>query len=114
MRGGHNIFPARIENLANTAPSVARSAAIPVPDERLGEKVCLVVARKTPEAEVDGDALLRHLDEAGLSKYDMPEYLAVVDDIPLLPSGKLDKLSLIELLNAGKLEKTPIRFRPGA
>lgn len=42
------------------------------------------------------------------------EYLAVVDDIPLLPSGKLDKLSLIELLNAGKLEKTPIRFRPGA
>lgn len=114
IRGGHNIFPARIENLANTAPSVARSAAIPVPDERLGEKVCLVVARKTPEAEVDGDALLRHLDEAGLSKYDMPEYLAVVDDIPLLPSGKLDKLSLIELLNAGKLEKTPIRFRPGA
>ena len=114
IRGGHNIFPARIENLANSAPGVSRAAAIPVPDERLGEKVCLVIARTSPGGDVDPDVLLRHLDEVGLSKYDMPEFLAVVDDIPLLPSGKLDKRSLLELLDAGKLEILPVRFRPAS
>lgn len=114
IRGGHNIFPARIESLANTAPGVSRAAAIPVADERLGEKVCLVIASTSPGADVDADGLLRHLDQAGLSKYDMPEYVAVVDDIPLLPSGKLDKRSLLELLDAGKLEISPVRFRPAS
>lgn len=114
IRGGHNIFPARIENLANTAPSVTRAAVIPVADERLGEKVCLVIACTNPRDDVDADALLHHLDQVGLSKYDMPEYLAVVDDIPLLPSGKLDKRRLLELLDAGKLEISPVRFRPAS
>jgi acyl-CoA synthetase (AMP-forming)/AMP-acid ligase II len=114
IRGGHNIFPARIENLTVTMPGVARAAAIPVADERLGEKVCLVVAYTSPRDDVDADALLHHLDQVGLSKYDMPEYVAVVDDIPLLPSGKLDKRSLIELLDAGELEISPVRFRPAS
>lgn len=114
IRGGHNIFPARIESLANAAPGVSRTAAIPVADERLGEKVCLVIACTSPGDHVDADALLRHLDQVGLSKYDMPEYVAVVDDIPLLPSGKVDKRSLLELLDAGELEISPVRFRPAS
>ena len=43
IRGGHNIHPARIEDFAMRHPAVARVAAFPVPDERLGEKVCLSV-----------------------------------------------------------------------
>src|SRR5262249_35868770 len=41
IRGGHNIYPARIENLAMQHPAVERAAVLPVADERLGEKVCL-------------------------------------------------------------------------
>lgn len=111
IRGGHNIFPTRIENLANTAPGISRAAAIPVADERLGEKVCLVIACTSPNDPGDPEALLRHLDQVGLSKYDMPEYVAIVDDIPLLPSGKLDKRNLVDQLDAGKLEISPVRFR---
>ena len=43
IRGGHNIYPARIEQLAARHPDVDKVAAVPFPDERLGEKVCLVV-----------------------------------------------------------------------
>ncbi len=43
IRGGRNIYPARIEDLALKHPAVARAAAFAVPDRRLGEKVCLAV-----------------------------------------------------------------------
>ncbi len=43
IRGGHNIHPARIEELATRHPAVQRAAAVPVKDARLGEKVCLAV-----------------------------------------------------------------------
>ncbi len=41
IRGGHNIHPARIEDLAMRHSAVARVAAFAVADQRLGEKVCL-------------------------------------------------------------------------
>src|SRR5258707_12197755 len=43
IRGGHNISPAKIEALAATHVSVQRVAAVPVADQRLGERVCLAV-----------------------------------------------------------------------
>jgi acyl-CoA synthetase (AMP-forming)/AMP-acid ligase II len=109
IRGGHNIFPAKIENLASQFEAVGKAAAIPVPDDRLGERVCLVVTR-AGLAEPDTQDLLAFLDQEGLSKYDMPEFLQVVDSIPLLPSGKLDKRRLIAQLESGEITPTPIRF----
>lgn len=109
IRGGHNIFPAKIENLAMQHLAVAKAAAVPVPDERLGEKVCLVVQTR-PGQDVEAADLLGHLNRAGLSRYDMPEYFAVVDEIPLMPSGKILKRRLIEWLSAGEVEPTPVRF----
>ena len=43
IRGGHNIHPAWVEELATQHPAVQRAAAVPVKDARLGEKVCLAV-----------------------------------------------------------------------
>jgi len=39
IRGGHNVCPARIEDLAMCRPAVDRVAAAQVSDERSGEKV---------------------------------------------------------------------------
>jgi acyl-CoA synthetase (AMP-forming)/AMP-acid ligase II len=113
IRGGHNIFPAKIENYALRHPGVAKAAVVPVPDERLGEKVCLVV-QAAGDAVPSTDELLAHLDRAGLSKYDMPEYFAQVDDLPLMPSGKILKRRLVEWINAGSLVPTPVRYSPHA
>ena len=50
IRGGHNIHPARIEELATRHPAVQRAAAVPVKDARLGEKVCLAVVNRAGQS----------------------------------------------------------------
>jgi acyl-CoA synthetase len=109
IRGGHNIYPARIEALAMRHPAVARAAAFPVADARLGEKVCLAVMT-APGADIDGAALLAHLDAAGLSKFDMPEYVLLLDEIPLTATGKILKRDLVEQVRAGRLQPQPVRW----
>src|SRR3984893_11257183 len=100
IRGGRNIYPARIEALAMGHDAVAKAAAFAVADPRLGERVCLaVVARKDMRAEPE--AILRHLDMAGLSKYDMPEFLLPLEEMPLTPTGKVIKRELARWVEEG-------------
>lgn len=113
IRGGHNIYPAHIENLAMQHPAVARAAALPVPDRRLGEKVCLAMMLR-PGFEVTPDEVLLHLDRSGLSRYDMPEYYLMLDHIPLTASGKILKRDIAERITAGAVTPSPIRFTPSA
>ena len=49
-----------------------KAAAFPVADEQLGERVCLAVVPRANARPPAG--LLQHLNEQGLSKYDMPEF----------------------------------------
>ena len=109
IRGGHNIHPARIEDLAHRHVQVLKAAVFGVPDERLGEKVCLAVIGRGG-ASPRADDLLAHLHQVGLSKYDMPEYFVVMDAFPLTPSGKILKRELIEWVNAGQLTPEPVRW----
>lgn len=109
IRGGHNIHPARIEDLAYRHAKVKKAAAFSVADERLGEKVCLAIIAdgQAPEA----DDLLNHLAEVGLSKFDMPEYYIALDTMPLTASGKILKRELIEWARTGKIQPQPVRYR---
>lgn len=110
IRGGHNIYPAKIEDLAMRHPALERAAAVPVPDARLGEKVCLVVVAR-PRQEMSGPALLEHLDQAGLSRFDMPEYFLSIDAMPLTSSGKILKRELVARIQDGRLSPEPIRWQ---
>lgn len=113
IRGGHNIFPAKIEGLAIKHPGVSKAAAFPVPDERLGERVCLSVLA-AGEGAPSADELLRHLFDLGLSKYDMPEFFLELEDFPLTASGKILKRELAEWAKAGSIKPAPVRFiEPG-
>ena len=109
IRGGHNIFPAKIENLALRHPSVDKAAAIPIADERLGEKVCLVVSLKAG-AMLEAGEILAHLDQAGLSRYDMPEFFHTLPALPLTPSGKILKRDIVRMVEAGEIAPQPVRF----
>ncbi len=106
IRGGHNIYPARIEALALRHARVERVACYPVADERLGERVCIAVL-----GSVEPDDLLTHLAGCGLSKFDMPEHFLRVDAFPLTPSGKILKRELVEMTRRGLLAPVPIRYR---
>lgn len=105
IRGGHNIYPSRIEALALTHASIEKAAAFAVADDRLGERVCLAVI-----GEVTGDQVLEHLGREGLSKFDMPEWFLKLDVFPLTPSGKILKRDLAEMVAQGSLEPIAIRY----
>jgi acyl-CoA synthetase (AMP-forming)/AMP-acid ligase II len=109
IRGGHNIHPARIEMLAMRHPQVDRAAAVGVKDDRLGEKVCIVVLAKNG-ARIEPDRLLSHLHAEGLSPYEMPEYFLQVDDLPLSASGKILKRAILDPTSTA-LRPQPVRWR---
>lgn len=109
IRGGHNIHPARIEDLAHRCAKVRRAAAFPVADERLGEKVCLAIIANGQAP--DADEMLHHLAEAGLSKYDMPEYYVALDAMPLTASGKILKRELVEWVRSERIRPQAVRYR---
>ena len=109
IRGGHNIHPAKIEDLTMRHPAVARCAAFAVADARLGEKVCLSVIFHEG-AGADVDELLRHLHETGLSRYDMPEYFIAMSAYPLTASGKILKRELVEWAKSGQIRPEPVRW----
>jgi acyl-CoA synthetase (AMP-forming)/AMP-acid ligase II len=108
IRGGHNIYPAKIEALAARHAAVERVAAVPVPDPRLGERVCLAVMFR-PGKAASSEEILQHLDDAGLSKYEMPEFFLEVAEIPLTASGKMRKRDIVEWIADGRARPTAIR-----
>jgi acyl-CoA synthetase (AMP-forming)/AMP-acid ligase II len=110
IRGGHNIHPANIERLAMRHPRVERAAAVPVPDERLGEKVCLVVTA-VGTTKIEPADLLAHLDTEGLSKFDMPEYFLQVEEIPSSSNGKMLKRHLVASIASGELAPIPVSWK---
>jgi acyl-CoA synthetase len=108
IRGGHNIHPSTIENLALKHAAVIKVAAFPIADERLGEKVCLAIIAQgnAPTAE----DMLQHLADVGLSKFDMPEYYIVLEAFPLTASGKILKRELVDWVNKKIITPAPVRW----
>ena len=110
IRGGHNIHPARIEDLTHRHPDVVKAAVFPIADDRLGERVCLSILQRAG-ATIDPQQVLQHLHEVGLSKYDMPEYFIVLPAFPLTASGKILKRELIEMTKRGDINPSPVRWK---
>ncbi|MGH7071058.1 MAG: class I adenylate-forming enzyme family protein [Acetobacteraceae bacterium] len=109
IRGGNNINPAPIEDFALRHPEVLKAAAFPVPDARLGERVCLAVVLREKGA-VTAEALLEHLGFLGLSRYSMPEYIAEMETLPMTATGKVLKRKLSGMVCEGVLTPTSVRW----
>jgi acyl-CoA synthetase len=107
IRGGHNINPARIEELALSLADVERAAAVPVEDARLGERVCLAVTLR-PGAKGTADRVLDALAAAGLSRAEMPEFFLELDDIPLMSNGKIKKSDIVAWIRDGRVVPTAV------
>lgn len=105
IRGGHNIYPSQIESVALTHPDVEKAAVFGVADDRLGEKVCLAIIGNVNSAD-----MLEHLACEGLSKYDMPEWYAAMNELPLTTSGKILKRELTEMVKRGDLTPEAVRY----
>jgi acyl-CoA synthetase (AMP-forming)/AMP-acid ligase II len=95
IRGGQNIAPAEIEEVAILHPEVIDCAVVGVPHATLGEVPYLfVVAEKN---ELDVESLLAHC-RVSLSSYKIPEATHIVSEIPRTGSGKIMRFKLVEAL----------------
>lgn len=91
IRGGFNISSAEVENLVVGAPGVADCAAVGVPDEELGERVCLVIVPQDGSAPPTLAEILTYLRACGLAVYKLPELIEYREELPRSPVGKLLK-----------------------
>ena len=100
IRGGYNISAVELEGLVMGDPGVAEVAAVALPDDRLGERVCLFVVPRDPASPPDLEHLVGRLRERGVARFKWPERLEVVDELPRNPIGKVLKRDLRDRLAA--------------
>ncbi|PPR11885.1 MAG: 2-hydroxy-7-methoxy-5-methyl-1-naphthoate--CoA ligase [Alphaproteobacteria bacterium MarineAlpha11_Bin1] len=93
-RGGIKINPTDIEAVIDTHPSVVMSAITPLPDEVLGERLCLYVQLKPNEA-LSLEQICEWLSENQIAKMRWPERLEIVTQMPMTPTKKIIKGALI-------------------
>lgn len=98
IRGGENIPVAEVESLIYLHPDVATVALIPYADERLGEKACAIVKLKEGAPHMVLKDLIDFLKSHNLAIQYIPERLEVWEEIPMTPSGKIQKFKIRELL----------------
>jgi acyl-CoA synthetase (AMP-forming)/AMP-acid ligase II len=100
IRGGENIYPAEIENLLRSHPSIGEIAVFGLPDAYYGETVAAAV---TLRADAD-TASLSAFCAGRIAKFKIPTQFFRVTDFPQTGSGKIQKRALRELGQQQKLE----------
>lgn len=102
IRGGHNIDPASIEEVANRHADVAASAAVGMPDAYAGEvPVIFVVLRDGASAGTD--EIAAHLRDGVAEPPARPRHVFLIDALPTTAVGKVFKPTLRERAVCEKL-----------
>lgn len=92
-RGGETVSATDLEDHLLAHPAIHAAAAVPLPDDYLGEKICAaVVFSGTPITLAD---LNGFLDERGASAHARPDVLVPMPSLPMTAVGKVDKRSLV-------------------
>ncbi len=100
IRGGKNISAAQVEDEVSTHPSVTLAAAVAMPDDVFGERVCVYLEQRRGSEPLTVAALGAHLDARGVGKELWPERLEVLDELPRGSGGKIAKGQLREDIRA--------------
>ncbi len=93
IRGGKNISAAQVEELIGSDAQVSVAAAVAVPDDLFGERVCVLIepAASHRQAPIELARINAQLVAAGVSKEVLPEYLVVLDALPRSSGAKVAK-----------------------
>jgi fatty-acyl-CoA synthase len=92
--GGEWISSVDLENLLMAHPAVSEAAVIAIPDEKWGERPLAVVVLAEGE-EASPDDLREHLAQ-DYAKWQLPERIEFIDEIPRTATGKFKKTELRE------------------
>ncbi len=97
-RGGEKISAEEVENIILQHPAVKNIACVPMPDERLGERMCAFVVTQKGRS-VNFEELISFLQAKEIAKFKLPERLELIDDLPVSTFGKVSKKLLTELIS---------------
>jgi len=96
ISGGENVYPAEVEDALASHAAVIEAAVVGIPDRRWGEVGCAFVVL-VPGSTVGAEELQTHC-RALLAAYKVPRQFRVVDQLPRLATGKVDKVRLTAVL----------------
>ncbi|MFH5775341.1 (2,3-dihydroxybenzoyl)adenylate synthase [Paracoccus sp. NGMCC 1.201697] len=99
-RGGEKIASEEVENLLMRHPDITHAALVATPDAHLGEKSCAFLVLRDGAARLSPPALRRHLLDAGVAEYKLPDRFRILPELPLTAVGKIDKRRLRDSLLA--------------
>lgn len=94
ISGGENIYPAEIENVLTSHPSVREAGACGVESEQWGQVPNAFVVLKN---DLDAEELLAFCKE-NLAAYKVPKQIFIVEELPRNGSNKLLRRKLQELI----------------
>ncbi len=95
IKGGENIAPREIDETLLAHPAVLDAAAVGIPDPHYGQEImACVVLRDGAACSIDE---LRAFCLERLGRYKTPKVLRFVDALPRGPSGKVQRLKLLDL-----------------
>ena len=94
IKGGENIAPREIDEALLRHPDVLEAAAVGIPDASYGQDILACVVLKPgascPVEDLQAFAL------AELGRYKAPRQIRIVESLPKGPSGKVQRLKLLE------------------
>ncbi|KRC54126.1 MULTISPECIES: class I adenylate-forming enzyme family protein [unclassified Nocardioides] len=104
IRGGENIAPAGVETCLAEHPAVVGATVFGLPDDRMGEVVAAAVHLREDVTEAE---LVAHCRER-LSPYKVPTRWFVAGELPVTPTGKVQKFRLAALVGTPALRELTI------
>ena len=108
IRGGFNVYPSDIEEIIMQIPEVQTVAVIGEPNEVLGEKIVAFVVPR-PGVNLDKNKISRYTFE-NLANYKQPDRIYLINDMPAVLAGKIDKKELSDWLVKGIPSEKQILF----
>jgi len=94
-RGGEKISPREIDEVLLGHPAVTQAVAFALPDADLGEDVAAAVVLRDPTVT---ERELRQYASLRLAPFKVPRRIAIVEEIPKGPTGKIQRIGLAERL----------------
>lgn len=94
IKGGENIAPREIDEALLQHPAVLDAAAVGIPDRHYGQEIMACVVLRPGNAPDEG--ALRDFCVQHLGRYKTPKVFRFVPELPRGPSGKVQRLKLLE------------------
>jgi long-chain acyl-CoA synthetase len=95
IKGGENIAPREIDEALLRHPDVLEAAAVGMPDANYGQDIMACVVLKPGSTCTESD--LKTHAQSELGRYKSPKVIRLVEALPKGPSGKVQRLKLLEL-----------------